>query len=80
MTILFEITVINSIQSIIRMAMSINPPRFTSKSYERYNLELLAWCEVTNISRFKQGIVIALSLPENDENQIREKVFLPKSV
>ncbi len=23
----------------------------------------------------KQGIVIALSLPENDENQIREKVF-----
>ena len=30
---------------------------------------------MNGISRFKQGIVIALSLPENDENQIREKVF-----
>ena len=63
------------------MAMIINPPCFTSKSYEPYKLELLAWCEVTDMSRFKQGIVIALSLPEDDENQIREKKkFLPRSV
>ena len=30
---------------------------------------------MTDISRFKQSIVIALSLPEDDKNQIREKVF-----
>ena len=57
------------------MAMRINPPCLTSKSYERYKLELLAWREVTDISRFKQGIVIALSLPEDDKNHIKEKVF-----
>ena len=51
------------------------PPCLTSKSYERYKLELLAWREVTDISRFKQGIIIALSLPEDDKNQIKEKVF-----
>ena len=72
---MFEITEINSDQSISRMAMRINPPCLTSKSYERYKLELLAWREVTDISRFKQGIVIALSLPEDDKNQIKEKVF-----
>ena len=71
---------INSIQCIIRMALSINPPCFTSKSYERYPLDLLAWCEVTDISIFKHGIVIALSLQEDDENQIREKVFIQISL
>ena len=30
---------------------------------------------MNDISRIQQGTVIALSLPENDENQIREKVF-----
>ena len=56
------------------MAMKINPPCVTLKSYEHFKLELLAWREVTNISRFKQGIIIALSLPEDDRNKIREKV------
>ena len=55
--------------------MRINPPYLTSKSYQRYKLELLAWREVTDISRFKLGIVIALSLPEDYKNQIKEKVF-----
>ena len=57
------------------MAMKINPPCLTLKSYEHYKLDLLAWREVTDISRFKQGTIIALSLPEDDKNQIREKVF-----
>ena len=53
----------------------IQPPGLAFKSYDRYKLELLAWREVTEISKAKQGIVIALSLPEDDSNQIREKVF-----
>ena len=69
---------INSDQSIIRMAMRINPPCFTSKSYELYKLELLAWCEVTEISRFKQGIVIAMS--RRMMKTILEKKVLPRSV
>ena len=44
----------------------IQPPSLSFKSYERYKLELLAWREETEISKAKQGIVIALSLPEDD--------------
>ena len=57
------------------MTMDIDPPCFTSLNFERYKLELQAWSEVTNVSKAKQGAVIALSLPEDDEYQIREKVF-----
>ena len=57
------------------MTMDIDPPRFTSWNFERYKLELQAWSEVTNVSNAKQGAVIALSLPEDDKHQIREKVF-----
>ena len=57
------------------MEMKINPPDLCSKSYELYKLQLLAWQEVTDICKSKQGIVIALSLPENDEFHIKEKVF-----
>ena len=57
------------------MTMDIDPPRFTSQNFECYKLELQAWSEVTNVSNAKQGAVIALSLPEDDKHQIREKVF-----
>ena len=57
------------------MTLKIKPPSLTAKSYEFYILELLAWWEVTEVSQEKQGIVIALSLPENDKYRIREKVF-----
>ena len=57
------------------MEMKINPPGLCSKSYELYKLQLLAWREVTDICKTKQGIVIALSLPENEEFYIKEKVF-----
>ena len=46
-----------------------------SKSYKLYKLQLLAWREVTDICKTKQGIVIAISLPENEEFHIKEKVF-----
>ena len=57
------------------MEVKINPPGLCSKSYELYKLQLLAWREVTDICKTKQGIVIALSLSENEEFQIKEKVF-----
>ena len=46
-----------------------------AKNYERLRQELLPWKEITDLSKDKQGIVIALSLPEEDESQIREKGF-----
>ena len=58
------------------MTIIINPPAFNkTKSYERYKQELLAWKEVTDLSSRKQAIAVALSLPEEDETRIRDKVF-----
>ena len=54
---------------------TIYPPGLSSKSFENYKQQILAWSEVTNICKTKQGIVIALSLPEDDPFQIKEKVF-----
>ena len=36
---------------------------------------MLAWREITDLAKNKQGIAVALSLPEDDEHQIKEKVF-----
>lgn len=57
------------------MAAKVKPPDFGDKSYERYKIELLAWREITELDKKKQGIAIALSLPENDKNNIREQIF-----
>ena len=57
------------------MATRIDPPSLRSKSYELYRHELLAWREVTDLRKDKRGVAIALSLPEEDKNRIREKVF-----
>lgn len=57
------------------MATRIDPPSLRSKPYELYRQELLAWREVTELRKEKQGVAIALSLPENDKTQIRETVF-----
>ena len=57
------------------MATRIDPPTLGSEPYEMYKQELLAWREVTDLRKEKQGIVIALSLSKNDKTQIREKVF-----
>ena len=44
--------------------------------YEWYKLELLAWREVPNLAKEKQGIAIALTLPmPSNESNIRENVF-----
>ena len=55
----------------IKMTLKNKPPSLTAKLYELYILELLAWREVTEISQEKQGIVIALSLPENDKHSVQ---------
>ena len=57
------------------MTIEIDPSRFTLQNFERYKLELQAWSEVTSISKAKQGAYIALSLPEDDQYQIKEKNF-----
>ena len=58
------------------MTITFYPPVFNkTKSYESYKQELLAWKEVTDLSSRKQAIAVALSLPEEDETQIRDKVF-----
>jgi phosphoglycolate phosphatase-like HAD superfamily hydrolase len=58
------------------MTTRINPPVLgKGKNYERFKQELMAWREITDISKEKQGIAVALTLPENDESQIHEKVF-----
>ena len=40
----------------------------------------MAWGEVTDINRNKQGITVALSLPQTDEMPAREKIFTEISI
>ena len=46
-----------------------------AKTYERFKQEVLAWREITDLAKNKQGIAVALSLPEDNEHQIKDKVF-----
>ena len=55
----------------------LDVPRFISgkKSFELYKQELLGWKELTKLEKKDQGLYVALTLPDGDESQIREKVF-----
>ena len=58
------------------MTNRTNPPIFNKRNnYERFRQEFTSWKEITDLSKDKQGIAIALSLPEDDESQIRKQVF-----
>ena len=58
------------------MTTRINPPPFNKgKNCERVRQELTAWKEITDLSKDKTCIAIALSLPKDNESQIREKVL-----
>ena len=46
------------------MTMTIGPPDFSPQNFELYKQELRAWSEVTEVSRSKQAIVIALSIKD----------------
>ena len=54
-----------------------NPSVFESntKLYDWYIEELKAWCLVTDLPKQKQGVAIALSLPESGASGIQYKVF-----
>ena len=52
------------------------PPVFTTnKPYSRWVDEIKAWQALTDLDAKKRGIAIALSLPEEGKNSIRDKVF-----
>ena len=53
------------------------PPAFDidSKPYNRWIEEVKAWVELTDLAKVKQGLALALSLPEKDSSNIRDKVF-----
>ena len=69
-------TVVSDNLFLISMTTRINPPSLNStKSYERFKQELSAWREITELKKEKQGIAVALSLPEDDVNRIKDKVF-----
>ena len=59
------------------MAMKINPPDFAKcKTYELYKVELEAWQAIADLTKEKQAIAVALSLPQTpDTTGIRERVF-----
>ena len=48
-----------------------NPPLLDKgKCFEIYRKEILAWGELTDLPKSKQGIVVALSLPEDYKTHI----------
>ena len=51
------------------------PPSFGDKPYEWYIEELKAWSILTEVSKNKQAVAVALSFPDNDSTQIRDKMF-----
>ena len=58
------------------MAPEIDPPLLTrTASYEQWKLETRAWTLITDLSREKQAIAVALHLPTDHESKIKEKVF-----
>ena len=58
------------------MATEISIPSLTgSTSYELWKLQTQAWTVVTELSKEKQAVAVALNLPEDDKTKIKEKVF-----
>ena len=45
------------------------------KSYDVYKSQILLWKECTDVPAEKQGIFIYLSLPDDDESRIKEKIL-----
>ena len=59
------------------MDWTLPPVLKNEGKYELYRKQILAWTELTDLAKGKQGIVVALSLPE-DVTNIKRK-FLMKS-
>ena len=58
-------------------SIKLEPPTFVSakKSYESYRRQLTTWMVASCVEKKRQALVVALSLPEEDESNIKEKVF-----
>ena len=60
----------------IAMTTWRNPPTFKKgMSYELYRQQVLVRAEVTEIEQSKKGIVVALSLPNEDQSYVQERTF-----
>ena len=58
------------------MATEISIPSLTgSTNYELWKLQTQAWTVVTELSKEKQALAVALNLPDDDKRKIKEKVF-----
>ena len=58
------------------MATEISIPTLTgSTNYELWKLQTQAWTVVTELSKEKQAVAVALNLPEDDKRKIKEKVI-----
>ena len=58
------------------MASYKTPPAFGEKKpYSRWVDEVRAWEALTDLEVKKRGLALALSLPEDQCNNIRDKVF-----
>ena len=58
------------------MATEMSIPTLAgSTNYELWKLQTQAWTVVTELSKEKQAVAVALSLPEDDKRRIKEKVF-----
>ena len=61
----------------VACSVKLEPPTFVSvkKSYESYRRQLKTWMLASCVETKRQALVVALSLPEEDESNIKEKVF-----
>ena len=58
------------------MSTKVNIPVLKKdKSYSLFKLEVEAWEEVTELPKKKQGLVVALNLPEDDDLCLKGKVL-----
>ena len=62
---------------VMATSMNLQPPSFVSetKTYEQYKRELNGWALVTSVEKTKQAIVVALSIPDEAEGNIKTKIF-----
>ena len=51
------------------------PPAFGEKAYDQYVEELKAWSIVTDLESSKQAVAVALSFPDSDSTQVKDKLF-----
>ena len=58
------------------MAARVPIPILTDeKPYERFKVELTCWLKLDIVAKSKQGVAVALSLPEKHPSKIKDKVF-----